>query len=136
MKIRHLAFASNHPGQAAAFWKDQLGFTELGRFNIPEDPAAECPRPSGVFLSDGAMNIAILKFGEDQLGRGIDYVGLHHFGVAVDDKDAWTTKLVAAGATPVPYEVPANSHAEYKFMGPDGILFDIAEGLWPGASDK
>ena len=38
-----------------------------------------------MFLTDGTLNIAILKFGDDQLGKGLDYTGIHHFGVVVDD---------------------------------------------------
>jgi len=135
MKIRHLAFASDHPGRAAAFWKEMLGFTELSRFGIPEDPAAEAPRPSGVFLTDGDLNIAILKFGDDQLGKGLDYTGLHHFGVTVDNVEKWTRKLVAAGAAVVPYNIPPGSHAEFKFRGPDGIVFDISAHNWAGAAN-
>ena len=39
-----------------------------------------------------------MKFNWDQLGKGLDYVGLHHFGVMVDDVADWTTYLENAGA--------------------------------------
>jgi catechol 2,3-dioxygenase-like lactoylglutathione lyase family enzyme len=135
LKIRHLAFASDHPGKAANFWKEMLGFRELHRFGIPADPEAEAPRPSGVFLTDGNLNIAILKFGDDQLGKGLEYTGIHHFGVVVDDVATWTEKLNEAGAPVVPYEVPPGTHAEYKFRGPDGIVFDITGHNWDGAAN-
>jgi hypothetical protein len=41
----------------------------------------------GVFLSDGTLNMAILKFKTDQLGKGLDYRGIHHFGMLVEDVD-------------------------------------------------
>ncbi len=96
-KIRHIAFASDHPGKAADFYKQAFGLRELRRFGIDEK-TGEAARPSGVFLTDGSINIAILKFSNDQLGKGIEYTGMHHFGVIVDDVDAWTTKLVGLGA--------------------------------------
>ena len=39
-------------------------------------------------LSDGVMNIALLQFEtEEDAGdeRGKDFIGLHHFGILVDD---------------------------------------------------
>ncbi len=132
-KIRHIALASDHPGRAAEFYKTTFGFEELSRFGIDPDLSVEAKRPSGVFLTDGTLNIAILKFDNDQLGKGLDYVGIHHFGVLVDDSDTWTKKLTDAGVPTVPYEPPSGTHAEYKFRGPDGVVFDISAHLWAGA---
>ena len=36
-RIRHLAIASDNPFQAAAFYKEALGWAEIGRFGF--DPA-------------------------------------------------------------------------------------------------
>src|SRR6202171_1211649 len=68
LKIRHIAFASDHPGKAAEFYKKAFGFRELRRFGLDPDKPDEAPRPSGVFLTDGTLNLAILKFATDQLG--------------------------------------------------------------------
>ena len=133
MRIRHIAMASDHPGKAAEFYKSTFGFRELRRFGL--DPARPdfAPRPSGVFLTDGAINIAILKFNDDQLKKGIDYIGLHHIGVVVDDVQAWMDKLEGMGLERVPYDIPPNSHAEYKYRGPDGVVFDITGHAWEGS---
>lgn len=132
-KIRHIAFASDHPGKAADFYKAAFGLKELRRFGI-DDETGEAARPSGVFLTDGSINIAILKFSNDQLGKGLEYTGLHHFGVIVDDVDAWTQKLEGMGAEAldVQYAVPPGAHAEFKFRGPDGVVFDITGQPWEG----
>ena len=87
--IRHLAIASDNPAKAAEFYKANFGWTELKRFGLDPDKPDEAPRPSGVFLSDGTLNIAILKFADDQLLKGVDYTGLHHFGVVVEDVNEW-----------------------------------------------
>lgn len=133
LKIRHIALASDHPGKAAEFYKSAFGFKEISRFGL--DPARPdyAPRPSAVFLTDGVLNIAIIKFPTDQLGKGIDYVGLHHFGVVVDDVESWTKKLEAMGADPLREPMPPGAHAEFKFRGPDGVVFDITKESWEGS---
>ena len=59
LKIRHIAFASDHPGKAAEFYKTAFGFRELRRFGLDPNKPDEAPRPSGVFLTDGTLNLAI-----------------------------------------------------------------------------
>ena len=140
-RIRHLAISSQHPGKAAAFYKKALGFVELNRFNLaPDDDGsdgADAPRPSGVIMTDGHINIAILKFNQDQIGKDLEYEGLHHIGVVVDDLASWTEKLEAMGAPCIAGEdaIPPGAHYEIKFRGPDGVVFDISPLPWPGSED-
>lgn len=134
LSIRHIAIASDHPGKAAEFYKTAFGFRELRRFGLDPARPDDAPRPSGVFLTDGTLNIAILKFNDDQLGRGIEYTGIHHFGVVVDDVDSWTARLEAMGAPTIPTALPPGAHAEHKFCGPDGVVFDITETPWEGSA--
>ena len=133
LKIRHIALASDHPGKAAEFYKTAFGFKELRRFGLDPNKPDEAPRPSGVFLTDGVLNIAILKFASDQLGKGIDFVGIHHFGVVVDDVEEWTRKLENMGVPCLNEAMPPGAHAEYKFRGPDGVVFDITKDEWEGS---
>ena len=87
-----------------------------------------------MFLTDGTLNIAILKFAEDQLGKGLDYIGIHHFGVVVDDVEDWTVRLEKMGAPQIEAPMPTGAHAEFKFKGPDGVVFDITQSNWEGAA--
>lgn len=124
-KIRHIAIATNDPEKTAAFYKEALGLEEVGR--------TDTPLATGVYLSDGDINVAILKFHTDQLGRGLDYVGLHHFGVHASDPEETYERLKRVGAiqkTERPTE--PTSFFEVKFVGPDGVVFDISEHGWPG----
>jgi hypothetical protein len=88
-----------------------------------------------VFLSDGTLNMAILKFKTDQLGKGLDYRGIHHFGVLVEDVGEFSKRLESLGAE---YYIDRNQHEpnagyfEKKFYGPERVLFDIAEHPWAG----
>ena len=133
-KIRHIALATNDPVKTAEFYKQAFGFKEVGRAGSPENTKAIA---WGIYLSDGTLNLAILKFQNvDQLGRGLDYVGVHHFGILVDDIEAYEKKLEEMGAPCFmkPDAHTANSYFETKFRGPDGVVFDLADHPWVGAA--
>jgi catechol 2,3-dioxygenase-like lactoylglutathione lyase family enzyme len=137
-QIRHIAIASDHPGKAAEFYKKALGLREVRRFGFdPKDPDPEvAPRPSTVILTDGHISIALLKFGKDQTGVGLDYQGLHHIGFVVDDLDTWTRHLESLGAPNITTleDMPPTAHVEIKFRAPDNVVFDISPSPWPGAA--
>ncbi len=128
-KLRHIALATQNPEATADFYKKAFGFKEVKK--VTSELA------HGFFLSDGTINLAVLKFKQwDQLGKGLDYVGLHHFGVIVDDVDDWTNKLESLGAECLlrrPNDRSVDDF-EVKFRGPDGVVFDIAEHPWPGTA--
>jgi catechol 2,3-dioxygenase-like lactoylglutathione lyase family enzyme len=129
-KLRHIAIATNDPIKTAEFYKKAFDFKEIGRTS-PVSPLAD-----GVYLSDGTINLAILKFKTDQLGKGMDFTGVHHFGVLVEDGDKTTEKLESLGAEcfmkPTPEE--KMGYFEIKFRGPDGTVFDIAQHPWGGSA--
>jgi hypothetical protein len=78
--------------------------------------------------------LAILRFKTDQLGRGMDYTGLHHFGVLVEDVEKAGKKLESLGGKHYMDQAEAERIGgfEVKFYGPEGILFDVAEHPWTG----
>jgi len=133
-KIRHIALATNDPIKTANFYKEAFGFQEVGRTGDPHSPEGIA---WGVFLSDGTLNLAVLKFKNiDQLGKGLDYVGLHHFGVLVDDLDTTMAKLEGLGAACFMKQEPEAkaSFYETKFRAPDGVVLDVSEHPWIGAA--
>jgi len=135
-KIRHIALATNDPVKTAEFYKRAFGFKEVGRAGRQDDPKGLA---WGFYLSDGTLNLAVLKFKNvDQLGRGLDYVGIHHFGVLVDDLDQAAEKLEDLGAPCFMKQDPSqrNSFFETKFRGPDGVVFDVSEHPWVGAAKE
>jgi len=130
-KLRHIAIAAEDPYATAEFYKQAFDFVEVRRTE-PAGPG----KSYGVFLSDGTLNMAILKFKTDQLGKGMDFRGIHHFGVLVEDVDAFSKKLESLGAEHYIDQGQGGHQAGYfekKFFGPEGILFDIAEHGWAGA---
>ena len=125
-KLRHIAIAAEEPEKMADFYKKAFDFKEVGR---PNGVLAD-----GVFLSDGTLNMAILKFKTDQLGKGLDYRGIHHFGVLVEDVEKAGKRLESLGGKHYMDQAEAERIGgfEVKFYGPEGILFDVAEHPWTG----
>src|SRR6185503_10467031 len=93
----------------------------------------------GVYLSDGVINIALLSYKTEEMAghRGRRFVGVHLFGFIVEDIAQAREKLEAAGATYWMGE-PAEGAGFYevKYHDPDGIVFDLTENGWKGASEK
>lgn len=133
-KIRHIAIATSDPEKTAAFFKSAFDFEEIQRFG---DFSGGKPGKSyGMYLSDGTLNLAIIKFGWSQGGKPLDFAGIHHFGIEVEDVDAYTKKLEELGAEffikrP---ESARDAFYEAKFLGPENILMDIADKPWAGST--
>ena len=124
-KLRHLAIAAKDPDAMAEFYKKAFDFKEVRK--------TDGPLAYGYHLSDGTIDLAILKLRTDQLGKGLDYTGLHHFGILVEDVEAAERKLKALGGKHyMEREDGLAGGFEVKFYGPEGVLFDVAEHPWTG----
>ena len=135
-KIKHIALSTHDPEKTAAFYKETLGLQEVGKVN---SPLAE-----GYYLTDGSINVAILKFKDDAAAdkpEGVNFVGLHHFGFKVEDIEETCARLEAAHADKRPQvgmAMPADAqhrNFELKYRGPDGVIFDVSSTGWVGTSD-
>lgn len=126
-RIRHFAISVPDPWAAAEFYKAAFGLEELGE---TDGKLAE-----GVFLTDGVVNLALLKFKDDEAaqGTGKDYVGLHHVGFWVDDAVASGEQATAAGAKWIMGDPNNPGGYEVKYNDPFGVIFDIGEEGWAGA---
>ena len=126
-KLRHIAIAAKDPDAMAEFYVKAFDF-KIVRSN-------DGPLAYGHHLSDGTIDLAILRFKTDQLGKGLDYRGIHHFGVLVEDVGEFSNRLEGLGAEyyidRTQYE-PNAGYFEKKFYGPERVLFDIAEHPWAG----
>jgi hypothetical protein len=97
----------------------------------PFGPALTEPAEEGksycVFLSDGTLSMAILRFGWDQ-GPGLDYRGVNHLGILVDDVERYVDKLEKPGAKCFARRPEGRQgFYETKFHGPDKVIFDITD---------
>ena len=125
-KLRHIAIAAKDPDAMADFYVKAFDF-KIVRSN-------DGPLAYGHHLSDGTIDLAILRFKTDQIGKGIDYTGLHHFGILVEDTDKAATKVLALGGRHYrDQDEPRLGSYEVKLYGPEGVLFDVAEHPWTGA---
>ena len=91
------------PVKTADFYKEVFGMEEILR--QPKDTGEHA-----VWLSDGYIFFAILKFGTDDvpnLGNGPSTVeGVHHIGFFVDDLDESVAAFAANGGVRVPGQQP------------------------------
>src|SRR4026209_257820 len=93
-KLRHIAVHTPDPEKIAEFYKRVFDMVEVGR--------TDSPIAKGVYLSDGTINMAVLRFktveaADRQDGLGPVF-GLHHFGFWVDDMEEPGAGLEEAGA--------------------------------------
>jgi methylmalonyl-CoA/ethylmalonyl-CoA epimerase len=133
-QIRHIALTTKDPAKVAEFYKEAFDMQELRRGD------------SGVFLTDGYINLAILNWkteaDADVGANGPNYNGIHHFGFMVDDIEAHGEKLEKAGGTRLTRTAAPGTgglfgmsrgptgNAEVKFSGPDGVILDISQSGW------
>ena len=92
-KLRHIALSVPDPEKAAAFYCEAFDMQRVG--------TTDSPLATGVYVSDGVVTMALLKYKtdawagyvKDEDERGKDYVGIHHLGFWVDDEAKTLTFL-------------------------------------------
>jgi catechol 2,3-dioxygenase-like lactoylglutathione lyase family enzyme len=137
-RIKHIALSTQDPEKTARFYVDVFGLKQIGR--------VDHPAVSGFFLSDGELNLAVLKFKNDAVAgaeRGKGFSGIHHIGFQVDSLEAIAERLAAAGserrddvneALGVGHGDERYANVEVKYGGPDGVMLDVSETGWVGTS--
>ena len=115
------------PWETAEFYKEALGLEEVTEL---DGALAE-----GVFLTDGVVNPALLKFKTDAAsqGTGKDFVGIHHIGFWVDDVVEQGKIVRNTGATWIMGDPNNPDGYEVKHTDLSGIIFDIAAHGWAGS---
>ena len=137
-KIKHIALSTQDPEKTAKFYVDVFGMKQIGR--------VDHPAVSGFFLTDGDLNLAVLNFKNDAVAgveKGKDFSGIHHIGFQVDSLEEIALRLAAAGserrddvndALGVGRGERRYANVEVKYGGPDGVMVDVSETGWVGAS--
>jgi glyoxylase I family protein len=137
-KIKHIAIATQNPDETAKFYREVFGLREIAKINSPG--------ASGYHLTDGDINLAILKFKNDQtagVSQGKEYTGLHHIGFEVDHMSEVEQRLSTAGAA-IRNDIndalglarggPSHINVEVKYSAPDGVIIDVSETGWAGTA--
>ncbi len=141
-RIKHIALVTDDPAKTAEFYKQHFGLTELYR-----RPSSTGER--GVWLSDGYIYFAILKYGDAEAprlgpGQTSDLRGIHHIGFQVEDLQATAQALEKAHVAPVPRDkldprdptpmaAVSEGAANLKYLGPDAVQFDVRQQGWDEA---
>lgn len=127
-RIKHIALRTEDPEKTAAFYRQAFDLKQVGLGH------------NGIYLSDGHINLAILKFhtgGEGDMGK----IGIDHLGFQVEDIDQAVSKVKQLGGKAITDRLevtPADpshpqSYYEIKFMGPDEQVFELSTVGWVGA---
>jgi lactoylglutathione lyase len=127
-QIKHIAIRTRDVDQTATFYKDAFGLTQVGMGK------------NGVYLTDGHLNIAILKYQESKDGEPLR-LGVDHVGFQVEDLDSALARIESLHGTALsePNEVTPKdaaerqSYYEIKCLGPDEQVIDISTVGWVGA---
>ena len=127
-QIKHIAIRTHDVEKTAAFYKEAFGLEQVG------------VGQSGVYLTDGRLNIAILSFRGVVEGETMK-LGVDHIGFAVDDVDATVERVIKLGGKSLNdrHEVAApdpakpQSYFEVKCLGPEDQVIDFSNAGWIGA---
>jgi methylmalonyl-CoA/ethylmalonyl-CoA epimerase len=119
-RLRHIAIIVPDPETAAQFFERAFGMKRAGTAR------------RGIYMSDGVMNVALLKKETDK-----ERIGLYHFGMWVDDLDESEKKVFDAGGSYLAGRPTSpNSYYEAKYKDPLGIVFDLTHTGWIGATKE
>ncbi len=130
-RLRHIAVVVKDLDKAAKFYETVFDLKMVGREDLDIG--------SGVYLGDGVVNLALLKYkGAEGSGKSDmeGFVGAHHFGFQVDDIAEAQKRIEDAGGT-FYFDLGDDDEKinfEKKFKDPDGIVFDISKSGWTGTS--
>jgi catechol 2,3-dioxygenase-like lactoylglutathione lyase family enzyme len=127
-RIKHIAIRTHDVDKTAAFYRDAFGLTQVG------------VGQNGVYLTDGYLNIAILKLRPAIEGEPLK-LGVDHVGFQVDDVGATMAQIQQLGGKSLTDRVEAQarnpsepqSYFEVKCLGPDEQVIDVSSAGWIGA---
>lgn len=128
-KLRHVAIRCDDLDWGAKFYADTFELEEVGR-------AGDGVKGGAVYLSDGVMNVALIKVTPDFPNAKPD--GLNHIGFVVQDVDEAVARAESHGCTSMMGNMDREAAAaagvtwEVKMKTPDGVAFDISDHGWPG----
>jgi len=131
-QLRHFAICVSDLKKSQAFYEKAFGFKKAGEETLSIG--------SAIYMSDGVINLALLKFSGDA-GAGVkdakSFIGSNHFGVQVDDLKEAQKQIEEAGGT-FYFDLgdEREGNFERKFKDPDGIVFDISHHGWLGTDSR
>lgn len=131
-RIRHIALVVSDMDKAADYYKKTFGFVEAGREY--QDTG------SGIYLSDGEINMALLNYKSDAMAgikNASRFIGAHHFGIQVEDADQAQAVAEKHGGT-FHFDLGHDKEGNFerKLKDPNGVIFDVNWKGWAMTSSK
>jgi catechol 2,3-dioxygenase-like lactoylglutathione lyase family enzyme len=128
-RIKHIAIRTHDIVKTAAFYKEAFGLEQVG------------VGQSGIYLTDGYLNIAILSMRGVVEGETMK-LGLDHVGFQVDDVDGTVETIRRLGGKALNQRnevshadaAKPQSYFEVKCVAPDDQVIDVSNAGWVGAS--
>ncbi len=123
-RLKHIAIRTRDVAKTVAFYKEAFDLQEVGKGR------------SGVYLSDGHINMAILNLRTPTSPAGVD-----HFGFQVDNLEKAVERVTGLGGGQLTDMARINpsdpshpqSYFEVKVTGPDEQEIDVSDTGWVGA---
>ena len=137
-RIRHIAIQTQDEEATKNFYVDNFGLEVVKKL--------ENEKIAGYYLTDGHINLAVLKFKNDTLAgteRGKGWSGIHHIGFQVDSLADTAEQLKKTPARPrddinvalglgAGGAAAGHGNVEVRYLGPDNVNFDVSETGWVG----
>ncbi len=127
-KLRHIAMSVSDPEKTADFYCKTFDMQVVGH--------TDSPLAAGVYLSDGTVSLALLRYKADEwAGMDKDTQCINHIGFWVNDLEAQQEEIIKNGGVffrELPIE-KESLYYELKFRDPNGVIFDISHNGWVGA---
>ncbi len=120
-KIRHIAYRAEDVEAMASFFAKAFEMEIVQR------------RANGAIdLSDGTINITLLRADGPRADDRPRSLGIDHIGFTVEDEARSRELVAAAGGREMNTINLGTAHHEVKFEGPEGIVVDL--GHWAGTA--
>jgi len=127
-RLGHIAMSVPNPAPAAKFYCNAFDMKIVGE--------TESPLTSGLYLSDGTVSLALLKYKADEwAGMGKNFKSIDHLGFWVDHVEQ--SERIKENGGLFFRELPLEKESLYyemEFRDPNGIIFDISHNGWVGAT--
>ena len=125
-KLRHIAINAENLEEEAKFYTSAFELEEVGR-------VGDMAVAGAIYLSDGVMNIALIKISDTNHPNYLPR-GLNHVGFVVTDLEASIDRAEKAGAVATVDRSHRDAGAtwEMKMKAPNGLDFDLSDHGWPG----
>ena len=115
-RIAHIAIKVNDLEQATKFYEDVFGFRRVSTGHARGHVSRH--------MTDGTIDLALMVYDSEEVDEAqLSGPGpcIHHWGIEVEDRDAYVAKIEANGGT----LISRPGEGALKFRAPDGTVAEI-----------